>query len=289
MKKTTFNLPVRTEGGIKHTRQPVAAIAAGARNWRFVLCAIVACALLVLSQPALASPIRVPVVNLATGIDRNTGQVLVDGAQDPNYTLTAVPAGVLPGVVSLIGQHPTVLADSPPAIPNTYLRGSPASRWLGVINSVFQPNSYYLQQGNPYVIETTVDLSAMQASTAQIDGLLTAVDNKLIGVRVNGTTVFTSPVAFAEEFKSFQVFQNGVGQGLFQPGANTIQFLLDNWIAAPSPAALRVEGQVTSLIPEPSSLFIIVTASVGVGICGRNFRLGKLVDRQIVCFTDFRV
>lgn len=212
--------------------------------------------LLALSSTASAVVMRSPVVNLASGIDRSTGQLLPAGSQDANYTLTEVPAGVLPGVVALIGQHPTALADGPPVIPNSYLQGSVGSRWLGVVNSVFQANTFYLQQGNPYVIATTFSLTAPQASSALIDGLRTAVDNKLIGVRVNGTSVFNAPVAFGEEFKAFKTFQNGLGQGLFLPGLNSVEFVLDNYIAAPSPAALRVEGQVTAEIPEPSTLVL---------------------------------
>lgn len=267
---TTSVRVARTEVSWMHTPRPVDEMSVRARKFRFLLLALVAGWLLVQSQLALAAPIRVPVVNLATGIDRSTGIVLSNGTQDSDYTLTGVPANVLPGVVGLIGQHPAVLADSPPTIPNSYLRGLSTSRWLGVINSVFQPNSFYLQQGSTYVFETTFDLTTAQASSALIDGLSTAVDNKLIGVRINGTAVFTAPVAFAEEFKSFKVFQNGLGHGLFQPGKNTISFLLDNYIAAPSPAALRVEGQVTTLIPEPGGLLISATTFVVMGCWGRR-------------------
>jgi hypothetical protein len=235
------------------------------RTWRVCSLAIIGWSSFALHQPAYATAIRIPAVNLASGVDRSTGQVLVNGAQDPNYALVAVPAGVDAGMVGLVGRRANALTQSNPAVAGSYLPDSTASRWISVINSVFQPNSIYLQQGNPYVFETTVSLNAAQAPTAQIDGLRTAVDNKLIGIKVNGSSVFTAPASFAEEFKSFKMFQDGVGHGLFHSGTNTIQFLIDNYVSAPSPAALRVEGAITALIPEPttSALTILILGLVG--------------------------
>jgi hypothetical protein len=190
-----------------------------------------------LNQPALAVGVA-DTINLSTGFDRGAGQLLSNGVQDVNYTLTAVPAGVLPSVAALVGSHPTVPADSPPAIQNTYLMGSSDSRWLGVINSIFQPNSFYLQQGNPYVIQTTVDLTGLDHSNAHIDGVRIATDNKLTSVLVNGTAIFSQPPDsqsnVSEEFKSFRVFADGLGQGLFHAGTNSVQFLVQNSSLAPS-------------------------------------------------------
>jgi hypothetical protein len=199
---------------------------------------------------------RVPIVSLSSGFNSSTNQPLPAGSPDTRYTLTAVPPESPPGLVGLIGSHPTVLPDSSPEIPFSYLKGSAGSRWLGIVNSVYVPNSFYVLQGNPYTFETSFELGATQALTAQIDGLLTAVDNKLIGIRINGMDAFTAPVSFAEEFTSFKSFPDGLGQGLFRPGPNIVEFITDNYVAAPSPLALRIEGYVSTVVPEPNGLLL---------------------------------
>jgi hypothetical protein len=231
-----------------------------------------------LNQPTLATGVA-DTINLSTGFDRGAGQLLANGVQDVNYTLTAVPAGVLPPVAALVGSHPTVLADSPPAIPNTYLMGSSDSRWLGVINSVFQPNSFYLQQGNPYVFQASFDLTGFDPLHAQIDGLRIATDNKLTSVLVNGTAIFSQPPDtqsnVSEEFMSFRVFADGLGQGLFHSGTNSVQFLVQNSGLAPSPLALRVEGRITVLAAEPGAFTLVGLGLVSIGVfsCGGRPRL----------------
>jgi len=192
-----------------------------------------------------------------------------------------VPPASPNALVDLIGSHPIVLPDSEPEIPNTYLKGSAGSRWLGIVNSIYVPDSFSVLQGNPYTFETSFALSPAAALTAQIDGLQTAVDNKLIGIRVNGSDVFTAPVAFAEEFTSFQSFSDGLGQGLFHPGTNTVEFITDNFIDGPSPLALRVEGYVSAVVPEPSALYLAF-ASMAF-ILGRRYRVRRR-DGSLIAF-----
>lgn len=212
----------------------------------------------------LAQAQRAPVVTLNTGINRATNLPFAEGTFDTNYTLTTVSLVSTPTQAAYIGGHPTVLGASVPAVLNSYLVGTAASRWLGVINDVFQPNHYYALWGNPYTFRTSFELTPGRATTAQIDGLRTAVDNQLIGIRVNGTDVFSAPASQKEEFMTFKLFADGVGQGLFKSGTNTIDFVLDNHVGGPSPMAFRIEGAVTA-VPEPNTLVLAAAAIAALG------------------------
>jgi hypothetical protein len=64
---------------------------------------------------------------------------------------------------------------------------------------------------------------------------------------------------------TFKQFPNGVGQGLFKSGTNTIDFVLDNHVGGPSPMAFRIEGAVTAVIPEPSTLVLAAAVIAALG------------------------
>lgn len=213
---------------------------------------------------------RAPIVSLNTGINRATNLPFAEGAFDLNYTLTTVSMTSTPTQAAYIGGHPNVLGSSAPAVLDTYLVGTAASRWLGVINSVFVPNHYYTLWGNPYTFRTSFDLTPDLAATAQIDGLRTAVDNQLIGISVNDTSVFSAVANQQEEFKAFKEFSNPLGQGLFKSGTNTIDFVLDNYTGGPSPMAFRIEGAVTAVIPEPNTLVLATAAIAAMGTLRRR-------------------
>jgi hypothetical protein len=200
-----------------------------------------------------AGPARADFVveNLATGFDNATGTLLGNGATDAKFTFA--PGGTAP----IVATNP-VVQTSP--LPSTYLpdSASAGSHW-DVIHSGQGQEGITVQQGT-YIFQATVDLTADQAATAQLAGLRYAADNSVTLVTVNGSTAFSKPVGF-EEFQAFHDIGT-VGSGLFQAGANTIQFTVDNGQAFPSPMAFRLEGAVTSAVPEPSAW---VLTAVGLG------------------------
>jgi hypothetical protein len=187
------------------------------------------------------------VTNLATGFDNSTNALLPNGATDTKFVFA--PGGTAP----VIASNPVVQV-SP--LPITYLpdAASAASRW-DVINSGQGQEGIDVAPGT-YVFQTVVNLTSAEALTARIVGLRYAADNSLILVTINGTTVFSQPIVdTAKEFESFHDIGD-VGLALFRAGSNTIEFTVNNAPVGPTAMGLRVEGEVTSAVPEPSSFLL---------------------------------
>ncbi len=207
------------------------------------------------------------VKNISTGIDSVTGTQLPNGAADPNYALVAGTTGGYIGT--------PLIAQSDP-LPGEYVpdMASDASRWI-VITSGMGLEGISVGPGT-YVFQTTVDLTGFLASTAELEGLRYAADNKLVAIVINTTTVFSQSSDFAEEFHAF-VDLGTLGRGAFQGGLNTIQFVVANQLDNQSPMALRVEGVVTAAaaVPEPMSLTLLGAGIASVS-CFHVFRaLGR--------------
>jgi hypothetical protein len=174
----------------------------------------------------------------STGVD-DLGAVRPGGSADLHYRLTASadPAFPGPGTVVLATAYPI-----PP-----YLANNSRSAWIAA-----NPNPASVTNGL-YVYETQFLLDEHDPAATRIDGHL-AVDNRVLDVRLNGSSLGIS----ANSFSAFAPFAITNG---FQAGLNTLEFIVSN-DTTPGPCALRVEmrgvGRPTSgvaarIIEDPSS------------------------------------
>ena len=195
----------------------------------------------------------VTVKNISSGFDDLAGTKLPSHTPDTDYIIGPGGTG------GYIGEVPRARE----SLYGTYVpdSASPDSRFLFIyVNS--DPESLWVPPGT-YFFDTEVDLTNFRHVTAEITGLRYAADNKLIGVHINGTTVFSQGTGFAEEFRDFRVLGD-LGLGEFQEGLNTIRFEVFNYGSGSSnPMSFRVEGVVQAeFIPEPSSLVLLLIGAV---------------------------
>jgi hypothetical protein len=195
------------------------------------------------------------VSNLSTGADPVTGALLSAGSTDSKYILTG------PGGVSFTPQVRTQ-----DMLPNTYLgdNAMPGSRWDYIL---FSPNDNSFVPSGDYVFQTTVNLTGVDAATAQISGLQVSTDNGFLSVIVNGETVFShDPGSTPEEFTSILTIGD-VGRGSFHSGLNTVEFTIINYGfgfgTGPSPAAFRAVATVdASPVPAPPGVILVAVGAL---------------------------
>jgi hypothetical protein len=192
------------------------------------------------------------VTNISTGWDNGTNSRIANGLPDSKYIIGPGGSG------GDIGQVPIVPSL---AIPASYYSdlASSASRWITIADFNVPIGTYYFN--------TAVDLTGFAAITAQLSGVRYAVDNKLVNVEVNGISVYSQPIGYAEDFSSFHSLGN-LGLGLFHSGTNLVSFEVYNsdFInpqGGTNPMAFRMEATVTAMIPEPSSAML-----AGLGLAG---------------------
>ena len=208
------------------------------------------------------------VKSIATGIDDTTGQKIEFLSLDTDYSIgvgSTEGVGLVPHTVS--SAH--LFADS----------DSSDSRWIAIDishpESPFDANDDIALTGT-YSFITSVDLTGYDATSSQIEGVRFGADNQLIGVLINGISVFSeSPTEpRAEDFKEFHSLGT-VGAGLMLPGLNEIEFKVYNAkfnqeIAANS-MGFRAEGLVTANpIPEPSTALLLALGLIGFAARGRR-------------------
>lgn len=196
------------------------------------------------------------VTNISTGVDPTTGQQLGNDVPDTAYAV--VPGGN----AGFVGQTLVAVSQS---LPNTYVpdSASTASRWIGIFTgSGIQ--GITVPQGT-YNLQTTVDLTGFDPSTASIPSSQFAVDDALAGIQINGTTIYTPPGGLATNMSNFASLPANLGLGDFTSGTNTITFDMLN--AVQSPMALRFEGTVTAVqLPEPGSLALVTLGCLSIFI-----------------------
>jgi hypothetical protein len=213
-----------------------------------------------------AGAVPIVVKNIATGIDDSTGLKLSYLSPDTDYVIGAGSTeGV--GLVPHAVQELFLLADS----------ASSDSRWIVV--DVPHPESPLSGAGNlvlpgTYSFLTSVDLTGFLPASSQIENIRFAADNQLIGVLINGTSVFSEPPADPrEDFHQFHTL-GSVGAGLMQSGLNEIEFRIYNGTFGgnnANPMAFRVEGLVTAeVIPEPNTALLLGVGLLGLGIKRRR-------------------
>jgi len=199
-----------------------------------------------------------------TGVD-SSGVPLAAGVADLNWEVIAftdLGGTSLPGSIPVDPFVPTTppapwLADSADAngdVPSN-------SRWLSTNTSGQNIPAGFIS------FETTFDLSAFDASSANISGSF-ASDNTVSDVLVNGISTGDS----GSNFLTWVPFS--IDAALLNSGLNSIVFVSNNQGQTVSPSGLRVDfnnPQATLLIPEPSSFALTSLCMMGLaGLRRRN-------------------
>lgn len=209
-------------------------------------------ALCILAAVAAAGPIPIPGL-YSTG-------TAGEGLLDPYYWLAASPYGTLPvyGVVT----------DGFPIPP--WVSNSSSSRWISRTADARNDLPGY------YTFRTTFDLTGLRPNTAVITGQWSS-DNSA-EIWLNG--VFTGiALNFAQPFPSLHNFTIAGG---FQPGLNTLDFVVHNWVCPGcppdfgNPVGLRVNitSAMAEPVPEPATFTLIGFGLIGLGLLGRRLSRG---------------
>jgi hypothetical protein len=169
--------------------------------------------------------------DISSGFDESVPRVLGDGAADDDYTVTGPPGSGIDGAAAT-----TVPADGFPIPP--WLPNSVSSRWIGLAaDDSSGPAGVYT-----YRIAVTLP-PEFDAARGVLSGGL-AADERVEDVAVNGTSTGMT----AEGSGALVLFPQGLGQGLFRSGSNTIELSVANDDGGPT--GLRVDGEVV-LGPPP--------------------------------------
>ncbi len=202
-----------------------------------------------------ASALPIVIKNIATGIDDLTGNKIDYASPDADYQ-------IYEGIVQGSGSTPVTYAA--PSESGGWIEdgASAESRWVSTAGS---NNATPL---TTFFFQTTFDVSEADWNSARIEDFRFAADNQLIGLSINGTSVFSaSPVPTGDfDYENFQSLGT-IGSGLFQEGSNTILFAVYNGQHEPgtNPMGFRAEGVVTAgIIPEPSTALLLSIGLVGM-------------------------
>jgi hypothetical protein len=180
-----------------------------------------------------------------------------NGSIDPNWTVGGPISGAT-HVIADNGNYP---------FPSWIGSGAGSSQWISVGSDPTAPMG-------TYTFRTTVDLTGLDPTTALITGRWAADNTGHIAV--NGTDVGFAPTGgLNSAIEGFHDWTDFSLSGMFAPGINTIDFVVDN-LHDNSPVGVRVElsgganagGQPT---PEPGSILIFGLA-VGAAAWSRRRR-----------------
>jgi len=179
-----------------------------------------------------------------------------EGTIDPYYWLAASPYGSLPLYVVVTDGFPI-----PPWVAND---GS--SRWISRTANA-QTDAVGL-----YTFRTTFDLTGFNPATANIAGQWSSDNSAQIWL--NG--VFTGVELSYEQ--SYRSLHNFILSGGFQPGVNTLDFVVNNWNCpgcnGSNPTGLRVNivSAVAEPVPEPTTYALLGAGLILLGILAKRMR-----------------
>jgi hypothetical protein len=156
-----------------------------------------------------------------TGVD-DQGAPLEDGAIDPHYELITNPQ--VPESTDAIVEDTTVW----PIVEGPWLLPNDMSKWIG---PTLDPNA----TAGDFTYRATFDLTGFDHATAFVQGGW-ATDNIGVDIVVNGVS---TGIRNEAGFSAFNPFLVSTG---FQPGINTIDFVVNNANTALNPTGLRIEG-----------------------------------------------
>jgi len=163
-------------------------------------------------------------LNISTGFDAEVGATVGDSEPDPTYTIRG---SEIVGSVAAMAIPEVGFPDFPPWRTNTV-----NSRWIGPDDSeaIAVAGEYTYGMVITLPVEVDVSLAMLDCSVAS--------DDELLDVLVNGEPLGLS-FAGSEELTALPV---GAGQGAFRRGANTIEFVVNNFEEGPT--GLRVDGEI---------------------------------------------
>ena len=182
-----------------------------------------------------------------TGVDDH-GIVQAPGTPDAHWLLVQSPQSTPPPpdiAATVIQNHPNWLAND--AV------GGAGSSWIGPVN----PGATNVAAGQ-YIYRTTFDLSGAFLPETAILNLNFAVDNSVTDVLINGQSAGIAAGGFGGLLGPYTIDSG------FVAGLNTLDFLVNNAGAAPTPGGLRVEIGGTALVPEPATLGLLGLGALAV-------------------------
>jgi len=246
-----------------------------------LLCALCFLTISPLSAAALA-------INTAGGVFFNTGLVansnltLSNGAIDPNWAggfqaqANSVAGQPFAGWPLPITQNgPNGGTSNGPWVASATSSGTPLSQWISFMANINStPNTT-----TTYDYTETFNLSGFTGSTLELIGSF-AVDNTILGIFINGTTVFVNGTNSGNYGTSgaktgFDITNASCSPNCgFTNGTNTITFRTQNIAAAsPNPTGLLVEFTSATAqpagVPEPATLFGV---GLGLSVLGLVYR-----------------
>ncbi len=169
-------------------------------------------------------------LDISTGFAEIAGETLGGGEEDDGY-IVSDPFG--------IGEPAIVLADG--EVPGTWAGNTNTSRWIGIVGAL-------AASPGDYSYRTTVALdSEEQANAAFIRGVV-AADDILVDVLINEQSTGFQTVS---GFVAYTEFPPDFGKGLFLPGDNDIDFVVQNGGEAGNPSGLRVDAVIETGVAPP--------------------------------------
>jgi hypothetical protein len=173
-----------------------------------------------------------------------------NGTIDPNWTV----GGPITGSAYVIADNGVY------PFPNWNGSAAGSSQWISATADTVAPSG-------TYTFRTSVDLTGLDPTTALITGRWAADNTGYISV--NGTKVGFPPIGGIgnNDSEGFRDWTDFSLSGVFAPGVNTIDFVVDN-LHDGSPLGVRVElsgaaGQGGNTVPEPSTMLIGAMAIAG--------------------------
>lgn len=184
---------------------------------------------------------------LITGVDES-GSLIPNGLADPVFEVTSPGAGAMCATV--------VPDDNFPIGP--WAASSLGSKWIGVrkLNSIGVPGRH------SFLARVEVPPGADVAGMGLV-GEWTS-DNATVDVVINGVS---TGISGSGDFTVLTPFPPRAGLGLFRPGRNTIEFLVDNAGPGDNPVGLRVEASLGT-VAQADLIVSRLSASPGAATAG---------------------